>query len=106
MAYGKNNMKVSTREGLYSAPLKPQFRFRRSAPGAAAVLAGIAQKNPVMSIGAFVNMIALIRGAACHYVPRSPLLTFSHGVTPPVGVKVITKYLLYGPRFHPALTPA
>ena len=101
MADGEHNVKVSARKRLKLPPLKPQLRFRRSAQGTTPVLAGVVEQDPVISIGAFINVIALLRRAARDNVPRGPALPLARPVLGPIGLEVITKYPLYDPRFHP-----
>jgi hypothetical protein len=101
MADSEHYVKVPARKRLQFPPLKPQLRFRHSALWTTTMLAGVGHENPVISIGAFINVIALLRRPASHDVPRRPALPFSLPVLGPVGFVVITKYLLYNPCFHP-----
>ena len=98
--------RVSRRTQSALAPLKPQLGFRRTVLGTATVLARVVHQDPVISIGACINVITLLRCAARRDVPRSPLLMITQCTLTSVRVNVITKYLLYGPRFHLAPVPA
>src|SRR4030067_180881 len=88
---------------LDSPPHKPYLRLRCTALRAAPVLARVAQDHTIMPFGALINVKTLLRRAARHHVPRCPPLPLPHGMLTSVGLKVITKYLLYDPCVHPTL---
>jgi len=100
MGNGKDDLMMGTPQFLGDLPFDPDFGFRGPALRTGAMLAGVVSNDPVIIVGAVVNMITLgWRAARQNILRRSPLPTAQRTGRFDQGI-MIGKYLLDDSSLH------